>query len=348
MKLALFVNDVKKELPRFTNTVLAREARRLGHEVWYITVGDLIYDTDDTIRAHARRLPQKKYRSVGSLIKDLQSDEIERERIEIDDIDVLMLRNDPAQDAVDRPWAQDIGIIFGEIAARRGVVVLNDPAGLLRATNKLYFQQFPVEVRPRTLITRSADDVRHFVEEENGRAVLKPLQGSGGQNVFLVEKKSVANLSQMIEAISRDGYIVCQEFLPEAKKGDVRLFVMNGRPLERNGHYAALLRATPKGEVRSNMHAGGKAKKTTIGEAALMLADLVRPKLVEDGMFLVGLDIVGDKLMEINVFSPGGLHSASKLCETNFATSIIESIAGKVEYMRHFRGEFSNRIIATL
>ncbi|MGH8495169.1 MAG: glutathione synthase, partial [Gammaproteobacteria bacterium] len=102
MKLAFFVNDVAKEYPRFTTTTLAREACRLEHEVWYITVGDLVYDTDDTIRAHARRLPQKKYRSPDSLIKDLQGDEIEYERIEIDDIDVLMLRNDPAQDAVER------------------------------------------------------------------------------------------------------------------------------------------------------------------------------------------------------------------------------------------------------
>ncbi|HUO82585.1 MAG TPA: glutathione synthetase [Gammaproteobacteria bacterium] len=348
MKIAFFVNDVKKELPRFTTTALAREACRSGHEVWYVTVGDLVYDSDDSILAHARRLPPKKYRSPEGLIKDLQSAETERERVEIDDIDVLLLRNDPAQDAVDRPWAQDIGIIFGEIAARRGVVVLNDPAGLLRATNKLYFQQFPVEVRPRTLITRSADDVRHFVKAENGRAVLKPLQGSGGQNVFLVEKKSAPNLSQMIEAITRDGYIVCQEYLPEAEKGDVRLFVMNGRPLERDGKYAALLRATPKGEIRSNMHAGGKAKKVSVGETQLRLAELVRPKLVEDGMFLVGLDIVGDKLMEVNVFSPGGLHSISALTETNFSRSVIESLEYKVGYMLHYRRELPNRIVATL
>ncbi|CAN5286864.1 glutathione synthase [soil metagenome] len=348
MKLAFFVNDIGKELPKYTTTALAREACRLGHEVWYLTVGDLVYDKDDVIRAHAYKLPQKKYRSPDSLVRDLQGDGIEPERIELDHIDVLMLRNDPAQDAAKRPWAQDIGIIVGEIAAQRGVVVLNDPGGLLRATNKLYFQQFPAEVRPRTLITRSGDDVRHFVREENGRAVLKPLQGSGGQNVFLVDKKSAANLSQIIEAISRDGYIVCQQFLPEARKGDIRMFVMNGRPLERDGHYAALLRATPEGEMRSNMHAGGKAKKTTVGDTELMLADLVRPKLVEDGMFLVGLDIVGDKLMEINVFSPGGLHSISRLCETNFATSIVESIESKVHYMRHFRKDFPNHIIATL
>ena len=152
-----------------------------------------------------------------------------------------MLRNDPADDR-DRPWAMTAGIVFGKLAAERGVLVLNDPSGLADALNKMYFQHFPEEVRPRTLITRDAAEIRRFVEAEKGKAVLQPLLGSGGENVFLVEDNDRANLNQMVEAITRDGYVVAQEYLPEASKGDMRLFVMNGRPLQHQGKCAAFRR----------------------------------------------------------------------------------------------------------
>jgi glutathione synthase len=99
----------------------------------------------------------------------------------------------------------------------------------------------------------------------------------------------------------------CAGLLPEAKAGDVRLFVMNGKPLERDGNYAAFRRVPAKGEVRSNIHVAGTAERVEVTKTMLSVAEMVRPKLVQDGMFLVGLDIVGNKLLEINVFTPGGL-----------------------------------------
>ena len=130
---------------------------------------------------------------------------------------------------------------------RHGVVVLNDPNGLSKAMNKMYFQTFPEEVRPRTLITRDREEIKAFAEEENGNIVLKPLQGSGGQSVFLIRPDDVPNLNQMIEAVSRDGYVVCQEYLPDAAKGDTRLFLMNGQPLRYKGRYAAFRRVRTGG-----------------------------------------------------------------------------------------------------
>jgi glutathione synthase len=226
--------------------------------------------------------------------------------------------------------------------------VLNDPVGLSLAMNKLYFQQFPEAVRPETLVSRVADDIKRFVKKHGGTAVLKPLQGSGGQNVFLVEPESGANLNQMIDAVTRDGYAVIQEYLPAADKGDTRLFVMNGQPLERDGQYAAVFRRRAKDDIRSNMHIGGKAEKAKVTPEALQLAEMIRPKLVRDGMFLVGLDIVGDKLMEINVFSPGGLHSACELTGINFAVDIIHALERKVEYVKLYDGHLANRVLATL
>ena len=261
---------------------------------------------------------------------------------------MLLLRNNPADDAIDRPWAQQAGIIFGKRARQRGLLVLNDPDGLAVATNKMYFQDFPEEVRPRTIITRSADDIKAFLKEEKGTIVLKPLTGSGGQSVFLVRPEDASNLNQMIDAVSRDGYVIAQEYLPAAEKGDMRLFMMNGEPFMYEGKYAAFRRTRSGGDMRSNISAGGKLARANMTDAALRLADLVRPKLVMDGMFLVGLDIVGDKLMEINVFSPGGLGSAASFEKVDFARGVIEALEHKVAYAQHYRRGSDNRVIATL
>jgi glutathione synthase len=199
--------------------------------------------------------------------------------------------------------------------------------------NKTYFQGFPDEVRPKTLITRDAPDIKAFIQEHAGTAVLKPLQGSGGRSVFLVRPES-KNVNQMIEAVARDGYVVCQEYLEEAVDGDIRMFVMNGEPLMSEGKYAAFRRVGAANDMRSNMHVGGKVREADIGERELRLVELVRPRLVQDGMFLVGLDIVGDKLMEVNVFSPGGLGSARALAGVDFTSAVIEAVEQRVEDRR--------------
>jgi glutathione synthase len=319
---------------------------RLGHQIWYIQAADFAYDTDELVYARALAVPDDSEDDAEIFMTSLQEDP-KVDRIEVDSLDVLFLRNDPTEDA-GRPWAQHIGITFGAVAAERGVLVVNDPSGLSLAMNKLYFQQFPETVRPKTLVSRIADDIKRFVKQQGGAAVLKPLQGSGGQNVFLVKGKSGANLNQMIEAVTRDGYAVVQEYLPDADRGDTRLFLMNGLPLARDGKYAAVFRKRAKDDIRSNMHVGGKATKAKVTDEALRLADIVRPKLVRDGMFLVGLDIVGDKLMEINVFSPGGLHSACELAEVNFAADVIKALERKVEYAKLYDGHLANTVLATL
>ncbi|MGB7858959.1 MAG: glutathione synthase, partial [Acidimicrobiia bacterium] len=230
---------------------------------------------------------------------------------------------------------------------RNGVIVLNDPNGLAKAQNKMYFQTFPEEVRPETVITRDREELKSFVKDR-GIAVLKPLQGSGGEGVFLMRADDVANANQIIDAVTRDGYVIAQEYLTKAEQGDTRLFLMNGTPLRHRGRYAAFRRIRHGGDMRSNVHAGGRLGKATIGDEALALAEMVRPKLVQDGMFLVGLDIVGDKLMEINVFSPGGLGSAQKQEGVNFTESVLDSLENKVKYMSYYKRRFDNREMATL
>jgi len=348
MKIGFMVNEISTEQTGYTTTRLGMAAINRGHEVWIIGAGDFAYDVDEKIHARARSVPKKKYNSSDIYLADLQGKKAIKERITVDDLDVLVLRNDPSTDTGFRSWAQSSGIIFGRAAMRHGVIVLNDPNGLAKAMNKMYFQLFPEEVRPRTLITRDRDEIKKFAKDEGGNIVLKPLQGSGGTGVFLVKSDDMGNLNQMIEAVSRDGYIIAQEYLTAAAEGDTRLFLMNGLPLKYKGKYAAFRRVRTGDDMRSNIHAGGKLRQAEITDVHLRLAEIVRPKIVQDGMFLVGLDIVGDKLMEINVFSPGGLGSAQKFEKVNFSHAVIESLERKVAYMSYYRRRFDNVDMAIL
>ena len=347
MKIGFIVNDVMTEEAGFTTTRLAHEAHKQGHEAYLFGVGDIAYDPDEHVRARARTVPQKKYASQETYLKDLQGTKAVKKRITVDDLDVLMLRNVPSDDYLKRPWASATASEFGRVAMRHGVIVVNDPNGLAKASTKMYFQLFPEEVRPRTLITRDREEIKAFAKDE-GRCVLKPLQGSGGASVFLVQQSDIPNLNQMIDAVSRDGFVICQEYLPDAEHGDMRLFVMNGRPLQAKGKYAAFRRVRGGGDMRSNIHAGGKLAAAEVTEKDLKIAEIVRPKLVQDGMFLVGLDIVGDKLMEINVFSPGGLGSAQKFTKINFNKYVIGALERKANYMNFYGRNFDNVDMCTL
>ena len=347
MLIAFFINDLEREHAGYTTTVLAHQAAMRGHRVCYLTPYDFMLRPDDTLWVHARRMPKRKYKDREEFFATLKSEKVKKEAIDIAEVDVLMLRNDPSIDA-ETPWAMEVGILFGREAAKRGVIVLNDPDSLGRAINKLYFQSFPAEARAETLITKHEADIKAFAEEHQGNIILKPLQGSGGSGVFKLEASQKTNLNQIIEAIGRDGYIIAQAFVPAAKKGDIRFFLMNGHPLKIGGKYAALRRVASPDDIRSNIHAGGKAEAVEIGETELRVAELIRPKLVADGMFLVGVDIVGDKILEVNVFSPGNLNSCSRLAGVDFSVPIIDAIERKVAIATQYSQTFENRRLATL
>jgi glutathione synthase len=349
MLLAFFVNDIEREYVNYTTTLLAQRATARSHRVCYITPSDFVLGRDDRLFAHARFLPERKYRNRAEFFAVLKDDEAcTVRRIDMTEVDVLMLRNDPSIDAQQAPWATETGILFGREAIRRGVIVLNDPDSLGKAINKLYFQGFPAEARAETLITKHASDIKAFARAHRGNIILKPLQGSGGTGVFKVDRQNRSNLNQMIEAIGRDGYIIAQAYVEAAKKGDIRLFVMNGQPLRIGGKYAALRRVAAKDDIRSNIHAGAKAVAAEIGKAELEVAEMIRPKLVADGMFLVGVDIVGDKILEVNVFSPGNLESCSQLAGVDFSTPVLEAIERKVAIAAQYASAFDNRHLAML
>jgi glutathione synthase len=348
MRIGFVVNDVQTEQAGYTTTRLGMAAVNHGHEAWTLGVGDFVYKPDGSIHGNARAVSGKEYDSLETYIQEIQGDDARQEQVSLDDVDVLMLRNDPAEDTAKRAWAQTTGILFGQLAVQRGTIVVNDPSNLANALNKTYFQHFPEQVRPKTCISRDPEEIKEFIASQGGRGVIKPLQGSGGSSVFLVRKADAPNLNQMIEAVIRDGYCIAQEYLPAAKEGDIRLFVMNGRPLEHQGKYAAFRRVNKTGDMRSNMHSGGESEAVEIDDDALRLVEMVGPKLIADGMFLVGLDIVKDKLMEINVFTPGGLGSAQQATGVDFTEIVIADLERKVRGKKYYGSNISNMQIATM
>ena len=346
MKIAFIINDHDTEKHNYTTNLLGYTAYKRGHDVYYIGVGELAYVKEGHLSARCKTVKGTNYKTGKTFFEALQKEDFSK--ISSSDLDVIFLRNDPSDEIGERDWAQNAAFIFGEIVLKDNVIVLNHPKSLASAVNKMYFQHFPEILRPKTIITRDQDEIREFFKSQKNKMILKPLQGSGGKNVFLMDKNNEKNLSQTVDAICRDGYVIAQEYLPAAKEGDTRLFLLNGKPLEVDGKYAMMRRINKSGDVRSNIHAGGKPGESAMTEQILELAEVVRPKLVQDGMFLVGLDIVGDKLMEINVFSPGGLNVMGEMYNTDFATPIIESIEQKVKYNNTYSGYLDNSRLATL
>jgi glutathione synthase len=342
VRIAFFVNDLDTEKESFTTTRLAFAAARRNHEVFYIDAEHFSLG-DGGLFAGAFRAPSDA--NVRQVFLDALRSKGARERLALPQLDVLMLRNNPS-DTADRPWSVDTGLTFGGVAVSQGVIVLNDPSGCYKALNKMFLALLPAEVRPQTLITRDTEEIKEFVDAHEGRAILKPLRGFGGQNVFLLEPGEGPNLNQMIDAVKRDGYVIVQEYLPAAEDGDIRMIFVNGQPLQVEGEYACFRRVPSGEDLRSNMSVGGEAVAVKVDDDLLELATAVRENLVEHGMFFVGIDIVQNKVLEINVFSPGGLGSPEILTGIDFAPAVIEAIERKVD--RRGRDKLTNLELATL
>lgn len=347
MKICFLVNDVDTEHPSAATTVMAHAAASMGHSVFLLGVGELTYDSRSGMRGTGRLAPSGEGLDQRAWLELVQSDSAERVPVSASDLDVLYLRYNPGENPQTRPWEADSGVEFGQTAVIQGTLVLSHPFTLPFAVSKMYLEHFPEEVRPRSIITRSYEEIVRFHEKQNGKIVVKPLLGYGGKDVYLVNE-AAENLRQIVDSLARSSYIIAQEYLPEAKNGDTRLFLFNAKPLVVDGKYAALKRVNESGDFRSNMSLGGRPHRAEITPRMLEIAELVRPRLLADGIFDVGLDIVGDKLVEINSMSSGGLNAAGKLEGVEFGAAVIRLIERKVAYRRRYGQQMRNRELAVM
>jgi glutathione synthase len=336
MRVCFVVNSVRTQRPTYTTLHLAFSAYRRGHDVAFASVDAFSQGEGPDIVAEVARPKPGRLRDPAAYAKALTSSDATREDARMVDFDVIFLRNNPNAGAADGDTFNP-ALDFGRRLKQLGVLVVNDPDGLSRAGSKMYLAGFPVELRPKTVITRSVERVRAFLRELDGPAIIKPLSGFGGQNVFYVARGQSMNVQQMISTVRREGYVIVQEYLPAVAKGDKRVLLLGGAPLRIGSTVAAYKRMRPKDDIRNNMHVGGSRRRTDFSDAEQRICDLLRPRLVADGLYFVGVDLVGDKILEINVFAPGGVANINQLYDIDVGTAVIRDLERKVELRGVYR-----------
>lgn len=343
MRICFVVRTIYSQVTTYTTTHLAFEAHKRGHEVYYTTVNSFSCTDDLKVRATVVSPGNDTLETRSEFLRALQSDRAERSEVILSDFDVVFLRYNPNESKSDDNTSRsNPALEFGRLLKLHGVFVANDPAGLTKASSKMYLSSFPAEVRARTLITRSPVKVKEFLKSLKKPAIIKPLNGFGGQDVFFIKNAKEMNINQIISTVSKNGYIMAQEYLPAVKKGDKRLLLLNGSPIFFGKKVAMYRRMSPKGDVRSNMHVGGTRKRVEFTKVEAKIAEMIRPKLMADGLYFVGADIVGNKLLEINVFCPGGINNINELYGINVGQAVIEDLEKRVKQKKTYKRGIDN------
>ena len=348
MKICFVVNSIESEKCGTTIYIMHQAIKR-KHEVYVMGVGDFGFSHDESISINSTYVPNSMSpETPQELLEILQSEKAKTKKLIAKELDVLFIRNNPTEEESGRKWAEQAGIAFGRMIQQEGVLVLNDAYALSYAfIDKLYFEELPSSIKPASIITRKKEDILDFYEKNKNKMVLKPLEGSGGRDVYLIDKNE-KNLNQIITTITQQGYVIAQEYLPAVKDGDIRVLLMNGKVLEKDGQLGIIRRVSGEGEFRSNFSQGATSDSSPLTDAMKKIIEITAPKLIRDGLFFVGLDIVKDKLIEINVLSPGGLNHFHEIGLPDFTDTVMEAIERKVEYKRLYGNRISNRELATM
>lgn len=319
MRVGIVLNRVGDLHPEQTTAMLAARAVARDHETWLVEVAELGQDAAGPVIARGRRAGPPS--SLGGLVSVGPV-----EPLVLDDLDAVLIRTNPARDPL-RPWAHQAALLLLEVLRERGVPVHNDPRGLVWASSKLHLTTLPESVRPRTLVTRDPERIEAFLASAPGDVVLKPISGTRGQDVFRIDRDRRENLPQILDVLVRSGLAMAQDYVPEARDGDVRLILLDGVLLEVGGQVAAVRRVPPKADFRSNVAIGGRpAPVEQVTAGMRRVVEEVGPGLVRDGLRLVGLDLVGDRVVEANVYSPGGLFDAERYYGVDFTGAILDRL----------------------
>lgn len=293
-----------------TTFALMLEAERRGVETLYVAPGSIGVRPGIGPVAEAQRA--RLQRRAG----DHVTLGLPRETA-LDELDVVWQRVDPPVDAAYTHTLQMLSLC-------RRALVINRPEGTLAANEKLYTLNFP-ELMPDTRVSRSVADLQSFLEEQGGEMIVKPLDGKGGEGVFHL-RPGDPNLGAILEASTDYGRrrAMAQAYLPAVRAGDKRILLVDGEVL------GAVLRVPAEGESRANLHAGGRAEKAQVDDDDRRIIDTIAPRLRADGLFFVGIDVIGGKLTEINVTSPTGLQEISALDGVDYAARVLDRVQARI------------------
>lgn len=307
MHLVVIMDPVSTVLAAADTTfALMEEAARRGHRVDHCLNTDLYLDKG---RLYARVAQATMQRATIPPIALATPEDIC-----LHDVDAIFVRTDPPFDD-NYLWAT---LMLDRV--KQDTLVLNDPQGLRTANEKLYTCQFP-ELMPETIVTNNKKRIKDFITRVGGQAVIKPIGGRGGEGV-LVLKNGDPNVNAIIEGTTLDGRraAMVQVFLPEVRIGDKRILILDGEAI------GAVLRVPSSEEVRSNLRVGGTAVKADLDAADRRIVETLAPKLRADGLWFVGIDVIGGKLTEVNVTSPTGIQAMERLDQKPLSGLVIDWI----------------------
>ena len=285
----LFVADPLSSFKIYKDSTFAmmREAQRRGHQVLACEPQDIVWQSGQRVTARVQRVHLTGHAEAWYEVQGID------EQMAISRCDALVMRKDPPFDS---EYFYATHLL--EQAEREGAKVFNKPAALRDHPEKLAILEFAQFISP-TLVTRNADAIRAF-HAQHRDIILKPLDGMGGMGIFRVKDDGL-NLGAIIETLNRDGAqtVMVQKFIPAIDQGDKRVLVIGGQVVP-----YCLARIPQGGEVRGNLAAGGKGVAQPISARDQEIAEALGPILVKRGLLLVGLDVIGDCLTEVNVTSP--------------------------------------------
>ncbi|MEZ4272139.1 MAG: hypothetical protein R3C68_12135 [Myxococcota bacterium] len=317
------MNDRRELQPSLTTYTLMQGAARRGHRIFLSDASDGMATASGEIRVHALELSPVLFENPQALAKELAL--VNGNNLPMTDFDVWLLRMNPARD-VDRGAVYQTVLDLAILAKQQGVCVLNNPTRLRDAASKLYLHRFPAEFVPKTFVSNRPQALLKYLQSCQQPVVIKPLQGTRGRDVFCLNSVDDPNTHQLIDVVTRSGYAMVQDFVKDPRGGDLRVILVGGKILQRNGQVCALRRIPRPGDFRGNVHAGGSLETTTLSAQEIKMLEAVGPILAGDGMFLVAADCLGGKLLEANVFSPGGWANAERVYGVDFNEAVLAAL----------------------
>ena len=286
-----------------TTFTFFKAAQARGHESYHCLLRDLFIQ-DGEAWASVQRV-EILTEAPWIVLRDAP------ERLHLGDVDAVFMRKDPP---FDRAYLYATLVLE---RARGKTLLINDPRGLRDANEKLYALNFP-EWTPRTLVTAHRDMIHDFTRDVGGVTMIKPLDGAGGSGVIQV-KTGEKNARSIVDMLTHEGrrLAIVQEFLPSVTAGDKRILLLEGEPL------GAILRVPRGDDFRSNIHVGGSVVATELTAREHEMVKAVAPRLKADGLIFVGLDVIGERLTEVNVTSPTGIQELGRFTGTTPSDKVI-------------------------
>jgi len=306
LKVALQMDPIEGiNIDTDSSFMMALEAQRRGHQLYHYLPGSLAL-RGNRLTACVRRLTVIREHGAHYTLG-------EPEIVDLKGMDVVLMRQDPPFDLAYITATHLLEHIQPD------VLVLNDPAEVRNAPEKLFITRFP-NLMPPTLITSDKEAILDF-RAEHRDIIVKPLYGNGGAGVFHVkpEDENLGSILEQFAQLYREPVVV-QRYLPEIRKGDKRILLVEGEPV------GAVLRMPKDGEARANFHAGGSAAKTTLSEREQAICAAIGPALRDKGLVFVGIDVIGDWMTEINVTSPTGIQEINRLDGVQIERTLWDAI----------------------